>query len=289
MYLQFMIIKLAKHLLSQCCGFLNKIKRILPSLGNGTLQCWKTNGKKYYYYNTTYNGKRTRVHIDPEWDGADPLIKRLTLKAIALKARGMMKNNIIALSSLLEYYKPYDPISLCRSLPDAYDPDNVDIGEAFMNDDIDPAAWRSERYTKNPYYREHLTHSTKSGEKVRSKSEAIIYEALTEREVDFRYECAVTVNTLDDDGDIASQRTVYPDFMILRKEDRHLILYEHLGRLDDPDYTQKAARKIEDYINTGYYPGINLILTWETRNTPFTAVKANTILDKYLKPADDFS
>ena len=77
--------------------------------------------------------------------------------------------------------------------------------------------------------------------------------------------------------------------MILRKEDRHLILYEHLGRLDDPDYTQKAARKIEDYINTGYYPGINLILTWETRNTPFTAVKANTILDKYLKPADDFS
>lgn len=53
------------------------------------------------------------------------------------------------------------------------------------------AEWASEPYIKNETYPEQLRHSCLSGHNVRSKSEALIDQALFVHQIPFRYECAL--------------------------------------------------------------------------------------------------
>lgn len=62
--------------------------------------------------------------------------------------------------------------------------------------------------------------------------------------------------------------------MILRKRDRRIILWEHFGKMDDAEYHAKTIQKLRDYAASGYYCGLNLIMTQETREEPFTAREA---------------
>lgn len=282
MYLFLLLIKLAKRALEICRTYKKKIDRLLPMLGEGTLERWSSSGVKRHYCNITRDGKRTRISIDPACEGSNKLIENLTNKAILKKADKIVTEDIIALERFLKHFKICDPVSLRRTLSQAYDSDDVDISKSFMSIDIDPNAWRHASYEKNTAFGENLKHHTSTHEKVRSKSEAMIYEALIDRDVDFRYECKLVLESKNSCGQIVSRRTVFPDFTILRTSDRRELIYEHFGRMDDPTYMRKALTKIDDYIKAGYYPGINFIMTWETTDQPFTSANAAEVLDYYL-------
>ena len=73
-------------------------------------------------------------------------------------------------------------------------------------------------YEKNPFHPEQLIYQTKSGILVRSKSERMIADFLSEHGIPFRYEAKLLI-----DG-----KAYYPDFMILCEDDT-LILWEHFG------------------------------------------------------------
>ena len=282
MYEQFLIIKLAKLLLSKCCIFKRKIERLLPEFDDGTLECWDSYGDKTIFCNVKYNGKRTRVKIDPEWEGANPLIENLTEKAILIKGKQIMAHNIRALEYMLKWFEPYDPLSVCAKLGKAYDSSADSIAKTFMDGDIDPAAWQRAPYKKSSFHPEHLIFPTKGGEMVRSKSEAMIYDTLSTRSEIFRYECDLHLIMCNSEGRSIGQRTVSPDFTILRKSDRRILIHEHLGKMDDEDYVNRNMQKIDDYIAAGYIPGENLIITWETASMPFTLSKAVAAIDSYL-------
>lgn len=104
---------------------------------------------------------------------------------------------------------------------------------------------------------EALKFYTKMGIIVRSKSEVIIATALYDNNIKFEYEKPFK----------SSNGIYYPDFTI-EKKNGDIILWEHLGLIDNPDYRNKAYRKILKYNENGYYQGKNLILTYETAESP---------------------
>lgn len=77
-------------------------------------------------------------------------------------------------------------------------------------------------------------------------------------------------------------RIVYPDFTFLSPKTGNEIYWEHDGRMGDPQYTEKAIMKIEDYIRNGIYPGENLILTYESTNHVLNQAVVNALIKRYL-------
>ena len=57
--------------------------------------------------------------------------------------------------------------------------------------------------------------------------------------------------------------TMYPDFTCLRLTDRKQIIWEHFGMMTDPDYCQKAMKKMDIYAKNGFIQGRDIIYTFE--------------------------
>ena len=130
----------------------------------------------------------------------------------------------------------------------------------LITDDLYAAEWRSQSYKTNPYMPEAKLYDTNNGEKVRSKTEAILADMLSELGIPYRYEQALKLR-----GGVVR----YPDFTLLKTWTREEIYLEHFGLLDDQEYRDKCLHKLGEYRNNGIYPGKNLIITYESADCPF--------------------
>ena len=133
--------------------------------------------------------------------------------------------------------------------------------------------WESVEYEGNPIETASFEYYSDKGEKVRSKSEIIIANMLAKAEVPYRYEFPVYLETMG---------TVYPDFTVLNTHLRKEFYWEHLGMMDDEEYSEKAIRKIAAYCANGIYPGEKLILTFETRSTPLNIRQIKEMIEHYF-------
>lgn len=151
-----------------------------------------------------------------------------------------------------------------------------DIRHLLGKNNCDQAAlhhWVNEDYPKNPKNPELLRIAAAGGRKVRSKSEALIVAELVRLNVPFRYECALQLPGF----------TVYPDFMIRHPVTGKIVLWEHLGLMEDGNYAENAVRKIEAYAAAGYIPMVNLILTSETRDHPLDYKIVRTLAEYFFQ------
>ena len=114
---------------------------------------------------------------------------------------------------------------------------------------------------------------TVNGERVRSKTEILIANSLLKLGVAYLYECSLL---------LAGFGTVHPDFSVLDLKNRRTILWEHLGRMDDPDYVERAVRRINAYLKNGYVIGETLILTFETGKQPISTVQIENLIKHYF-------
>ena len=114
---------------------------------------------------------------------------------------------------------------------------------------------------------------TYQGERVRSKSEKIIADALYRKQVAYKYECPLIINGLG---------KVYPDFTILNVQQRKEIYWEHFGMMDNTAYCEKAVYKINCYQKAGFYIGEQLILTFETAKNPLDTELVEHLIMKQL-------
>ena len=93
---------------------------------------------------------------------------------------------------------------------------------------------------------------------MRSKSEILIADTLTDMNIPYLYEKPLTLGSV----------TIHPDFTILQVHTRRVLFLEHFGMMDDPDYVDTAIARIYLYIQHGVLPGDRLLLTFETKNSP---------------------
>lgn len=77
-------------------------------------------------------------------------------------------------------------------------------------------------------------------------------------------------------------RTVYPDFFVLNTRTRKAYLWEHFGKMGDPEYVCDNLNKLIDYSNAGYIVGKNLILTMESLECPLTPEIIETVIREYF-------
>ena len=114
---------------------------------------------------------------------------------------------------------------------------------------------------------------TTKGERVRSKSEVQIADALNRHEIAYRYEYPLHLK---------NGITVHPDFLCLNVRTRQEFYWEHFGMMDNPDYAENAVLKLHDYSKNNLHPGKNLIITMETAAQPLNLHYIENQIKMYL-------
>ena len=112
-----------------------------------------------------------------------------------------------------------------------------------------------QQYTEHLEYRQFRI---KLGYNVRSKSEVIAANRLHEEGILFHYEEILVAG--DDE---------FPDFfMMISVVEKYA--WEHFGAMDNEKYHSRQRVKIMDYLDHQWFPGINMITTYETKQHPLT-------------------
>lgn len=220
----------------------------------GSLGFRKRNGSLSYYVSNSSSEDGKRVHktevIGDEYSEAVQSIKVSRFNHEVLKR---LKSNRSLLGKISGNYKDYSPAAVYRELPNAY----MDLPrECFVDERYEELKeWAREEYVRNGREMPRLANVTVTGEQVRSKGEAIIYNMLVYYGIPFRYESKLEL--IDKDG---YKVTRYPDFAILTKSGR-VIYWEHLGQLEKDSYMKGFIEKLLLYHFNGICAGDNLVIT----------------------------
>ncbi len=257
-YLQYLIRKKEKSIAKAPEGYL-----IVQKAGRG---------ESMQYYRVTYDerNRRRRTYISKRKDL--PLIQALAQKDYDRKVLEAANLELSAIDGLLTHI-PKNPAENIYAL--------LDLQRApLVHPDVEPtdvfiAKWQGKEYDGNPYPIQ-KKHYTARGEIVRSKSEVEIANFLFFHGIPYRYEYPLKLR----DGH--QTVTYYPDFIIMDPVTRKVILLEHLGRMDDPEYVEEQVRKRRVYEENGFFEGENIIYTWETGSQPLTRVQLERKLGHYL-------
>lgn len=185
------------------------------------------------------------------------LIETLKYKRFLEAGLKLGNNNAEVIRSFLQQYQPFNYASIEATLPDIFRPTSTPPPEhtcTFFPQNSSPS---SQHFTQsqNLYYPERLIHHTTFGLTVRSKSEAMIADALFASGFTLYYEKELILR-----NNYGQLETVFPDFTIPLSGGRTLY-WEHAGRLGEPDYRERHNRKMQLYFLNKIYEPKNLIVT----------------------------
>lgn len=186
-------------------------------------------------------------------EGETELIALYGEKAYAQAGLRIIKRNLKLQEKLLEVYRSYDFYSIKASLGKVYQK-----AVLFADDPLANIAERQKEVSARAVHPENLTQPTLAGFDVRSKSEALIANALAERKIPFIYEEELTL-FLPGRGEVI----LHPDFVILLPSGKKII-WEHLGMLSEDFYLSAFSEKLKLYHTTGYQINSTLFLTTDT-------------------------
>lgn len=143
----------------------------------------------------------------------------------------------------------------------------------LKHDHLNLQSWAHDDYLRSTSHPESLTITTSHGWHVRSKSEALIVSALDKYEIPYRYEERLKIGGM----------VFHPDFTIRHPHTGDTIYWEHLGRMDDPQYvSDKFTAKICTFAQNDIIAGKNLILTYETSTCPLTPQTIEETIEHYF-------
>ena len=132
--------------------------------------------------------------------------------------------------------------------------------------------WINTPYKKNTNHLKDLIYNTVTGEKVRSKSEVIIYTTLLKYNIPFHYEEEISFGN----------EILYPDFTIMHPKTGKIYLWEHFGAIEKKKYQDNTFKKLKTYIQNNYFPTINLITTYETISDPIDPLYVEKLIEYYF-------
>lgn len=241
-------------------GILN-IEKELCNLPDGRLICAK-NGNSYKWYHTDGHKK---VYIPKK---NRQLAERLAIKTYLSLMREDLENELFAINS---YLQQHSTISKAEQLLTSPEYQRLLISYLTPKS-LDLVNWINASYERNMIHPEKCVHQSVSGNRLRSKSEALIDTFLFLKRIPFRYECALQL------GDI----TLYPDFTICHPVTKEIYYWEHFGLMDSVTYSKNMCSKLQLYISHNIVPSIQLITTFETREHPLSPKIVENIIEQYF-------
>lgn len=143
-----------------------------------------------------------------------------------------------------------------------------------LSDDEFVARWMEQDYPRKPFREDMPEYYTDNGERVRSKSEILIANALKKHDIPYRYEAPLYLNGFG---------TIHPDFTVLNVRERKEYYWEHMGMMGEPEYLEEALQRINMYEKNNIFPGDKLILSHETSKHPMNPRSIERLILQYLK------
>jgi hypothetical protein len=245
---------------------IKRIKSMLESMPAGTLVFSKQikNGKPYYswYKQMIEDGHKTRSFL-PKKGGLDEA-KALAQKMFYSKLLHDRYNELQCVNYYIRHRTAEKYSSLIM--------DDSPYAKLIRDSNTTSQEWEYSVYNKSSDHPEHLIIPAPKGDFVRSKSEAMIAQALFAHQIPYHYE---EIHNIDG----------YPiatDFTVMHPVTRKTKLWEHLGLSDSSNYQQIIEFKLIHYLKDGYLPGHDLILTFENKAHPFSYLDAEELVKRYF-------
>ena len=142
-----------------------------------------------------------------------------------------------------------------------------------MTDEQFKQDFLSQKYPSTPRQIMNSQFKSRLGITMRSKSETIIANILSDIGAPYLYEFPIELDGMG---------TRYTDFLTANVRLRKIFRWEHYGKMDDPGYAAANLNRTLAYERSGFFPGINLIITHETNEKPLDIDLIRTIAETYL-------
>ncbi len=283
-------------ILDQLRSRLKKLKEVYEQLQKATektieghLRIIKNSNSAQYYHRTNpkdYNGKYL-----PRSE--NELAEKLAQKDYYIKIIPALENEISAtelyLSKISRKEKESKLSGEATKLDSIYKKMTLErqklVSPLTFTDEQYINQWQKESWQGRPISSDAPYLLTTRKERVRSKSELLIADALARCNIPYRYEFPLEL--ISAAAQAGKNKTevikVYPDFLCLNVKKRSEYYWEHFGLMDNKDYAHKASRKLRLYAENNIYIGKNLIITMETQSEPLsTLVIEKTIKEIFL-------
>ncbi|MBQ7780982.1 MAG: ATPase [Lachnospiraceae bacterium] len=237
------------------------LQKQINTLPSGNLSC-AGNGTHYKWYQCD---NRTNTYIPKK---NKELAEQLALK----KYLSLLLEDLLHEQRAIQFYLSHYPNTKKANLLLNNPEYKALLAPYFTPLSQELSEWMNSPYERNPKHPELLLHKSSSGNLVRSKSEAVIDMLLHLNKIPFRYECALQL------GDV----TLFPDFTVRHPRTGATYYWEHFGLMDTPAYSKNVCNKLQLYTSHGIIPSIQLITTYETKDTPLSADTVEKIIAHYF-------
>lgn len=230
----------------------------------------KTNGRKpEYFHCMVQNGTKERKYLkQSDLPMAKNLAQQVYNKRISSLLDRLSKKASISSLSVGEIDRAVDKVySDMHPLRQALvTPIQMTAGQKFQ-------AWKARSY-QGLGFREDDPKGiiTNNHERVRSKSEKILADLFSSKNIFYKYECPLH---------LANNIVFYPDFTFFLPPQNQEIYWEHFGLMDSPDYAINTIRKIRTYEENGIFTGIRLIMTFEGLPLTLDTNRAEALIDRF--------
>lgn len=236
----------------------------LKNAPEGNVRIIRQDTKVQFYHRTVATDTNGKYMPFAEHDTAAALIqKKYDQKILAAANRQR--------SAIDRFLACYDPEALKAVYDMQSDVRKDYIIPVELPDHEYKICWQEQPYECKTFLENTPEHYTSRGERVRSKSEVMIADALCRAGIPYKYECPLELGGM----------VLHPDFTILRMGDRKEIYWEHLGMMDDPEYCENAIRRLRLYEANGIYSGSELVLSMESGSVPINLAVINRLINKY--------
>ena len=237
----------------------------LKDLSNCGIAISRSNGNDQYYWVDRVTKKRKYAKND----------EKENLKKVAQRDYEMLvKNKLVHMrNEISEFIKHYDIEGVEKVYLGIADARKKLVTPIIEPKEIFVERWRNVSYEPMEYDESKGEFYSHSGIRVRSKSELIIANMLEREAVPYHYEYPIMLNGVG---------TVRPDFTCLNVRTGQEFIWEHFGMMDNIAYANKNISKINAYEQNGYYPGKNMIMTFETSQHAVSSYIIKTMIENYL-------
>lgn len=237
----------------------------LKKIPSGSVQVTGTSKKVMFYINQ--EGKRKYANEKDK-----KLVQQLCQKDYDQRILNKAQKELKELEKL---YKNYDDKTYESVYPNLHPVRQSLITPIWLPDNEYIKQWEAVKYTPKGFDPNDPEYYTDKGERVRSKSEILIANALKKHHIPYRFEYPYQ---FDPYGPVK-----HPDFTVLSIRERKEYIWEHMGKMDDEGYRDYALNRIVDFEKHGIFPGDRLILTHETLNNPLNSKSIEKTIQHYLK------
>lgn len=241
-------------------------EKSLKKAPKGSLVLSKSNGVTQYYHKTDSTQKKGKYISSKN----KKIIAALAQKDYDLRFLQVIKKQKKQIQKAI---KLLPDIDLARIYTELSEGRKGHVKPYILSDEQYVEQWSGVQYTGKDFFDNTHVIMTERGERVRSKSEKILADKFFAMGIPYRYEYPVQLK---------GYGTVYPDFTLLNVRERKECYLEHFGMMDDPEYSEKAIKKLEEYAKNGIYIGKNLLVTFETLQKPLDMKIVEQMLNEFI-------